>query len=171
MLTGIQKFKQEFSGNIELDSDDIELAGSIILNSKFEVKHINMDEPDSDIDNQENDEKSFDVNPEGYFPDDNNSDNDNNESDYGDYDNNEDKNKDEDYEENPYFFFNKKSKYSKKIGSSGDLAKIEHHMLLLGVSNSNELSIAIMKMIQIIKNSNISVKVKQNRINFFATIR
>ena len=29
----------------------------------------------------------------------------------------------------------------------------------------------IIKMIQIIKNSNISVKVKQNRINFFATIR
>ena len=84
------------------------------------------------------------------------------------------------YAENPYFAFKWGAKGDKKliggkggkqIGSSGDLAKVEQQLLLLGASESKELSIAIMKTVQTIKNSNMSAKVKQNRINFFATIR
>ena len=164
LLVGIQKFKSEFSGSVELDSDDIELAGSIILNSKFQAKHINPEEPDSDSDSEKEEDK-FVVSPKGSFPEDDlNLDNDEEENDdYGEVEN--------DYEENPYFSFQWGAKKLKQSFSSGDLAKIEQQLLLLGVSDSKKLSIVVMKTVQKIKNSNISQKVKQNRINFFATIR
>ena len=163
LLIGIQKFKREFSGSVELDSDDIELAGSIILNNKFQAKHINTEEPDSDL---EKEEDKFVVSPKGSFPEDDlNVDNDEEENDdYGEVEN--------DYEENPYFSFQWGAKKLKQSFSSGDLAKIEQQLLLLGVTyDSKKLSIVVMKTVQKIKNSNISQKVKQNRINFFATIR
>jgi predicted NAD-dependent protein-ADP-ribosyltransferase YbiA (DUF1768 family) len=166
LLVGIQKFKSEFSGSVELDSDDVELAGSIILNSKFQAKHINPEEPDSDLDlDLEKEEDKFVVSPKGSFPEDDlNLDEDEEENDYGEVEN--------DYEENPYFSFQWGAKKGKQSFSSGDLTKIEQQLLLLGVtSDSKKLSIVVMKTVQKIKNSNISQKIKQNRINFFATIR
>ena len=172
LLIGIQKFKEEFSGNIELDSDDVELAGSIIINTKFEAKHINPDEPDSDAE----DDDKFDVGSEGAFPDDDAHDSEKEEGDYGDGGDDEE---DGNYGKNPYFSFKRGVKGrkliggrgGKQLGSTGDLAKIEQQLLLMGVSESKELSMEIMKTVQKIKNSNISPNVKQNRINFFATIR
>jgi predicted NAD-dependent protein-ADP-ribosyltransferase YbiA (DUF1768 family) len=161
LLVGIQKFKQEFSGNLDLDIDDITLAGSIILNNEFQPTYVNVDDPEQDSD-RELDldvDESFDVNPSGSFPSDRDS-GDEMDGDYGD-----------EYEENPYFAMKTKNNGRKYVGSVGDLAKIEQQLLLLGVSDSNSLAISIMKTVQIIKNSNISPKIKQNRINFFATIR
>lgn len=172
LLIGIQKFKEEFSGNTELDTDDVTLAGSIIMNNKFEAKHVNPDEPDSEEEMEGEESEPFVVSPSGSFP-----------SDDRDEDPNfvdEDEENFDVYAENPYFAFKWGAKGDKKliggkggkqIGSSGDLAKVEQQLLLLGASESKELSIAIMKTVQTIKNSNMSAKVKQNRVNFFATIR
>lgn len=173
LLVGIMKFKEEFSDNMVLDEDDVRLAGSIILNNKFAPKIATNDDGDeSDESDDEDDEDiksdsqrdvedvSFDVSSAGLFPQDiiEGSDDD---------------------EENPYFSFDQgvkggkrgKGDESHQIGSSGDLAKIEQQVIQISPENSKEIALEIMKTVQIIKNSNISTKVKQNRINFFATIR
>jgi predicted NAD-dependent protein-ADP-ribosyltransferase YbiA (DUF1768 family) len=161
LLVGIQKFKKEFSVNTDLDTDDVSLAGSIIINNKFQPKNVNYEE-DSDIETPE----PFVVSPSGSFP----SDRENIVDDDDDNDNFDP------YSENPYFAFKQGDKknrgsQSRQVGSSGDLAKIEQQLLLIGVSDSRELSIAIMKTVQIIKKYNMSSKIKQNRINFFSSIR
>jgi predicted NAD-dependent protein-ADP-ribosyltransferase YbiA (DUF1768 family) len=157
LLVGIKKFKDVFSINTELDTDDVSLAGSIIMNNKFQAKHINQEDTDSDIDEGE----PFVVDTSGYFPSDHNNDNDDNDDDNFDP-----------YAENPYFGFkgNQKKK-NKQIGSSGDLAKVEQQLLLMNVSDSRELAIYIMKTVQTVKNYKMSPTIKQNRINFFSSIR
>lgn len=185
LLVGIKEFKEEFSGNMVLDEDDVKLAGSIILNTKFSPHIVKPDEPDSDIDEEEEEEdKPFEVSPSGIFP----SDIDEEEEDgYGsgisESDMDEESDRDEEYGENPYFAFKWSAKFGRKrrkliggkggkqIGSSGDLAKVEQQVLRFSPENSNDISLAVMKQVQTIKNSHISPKIKQNRINFFATIR
>jgi predicted NAD-dependent protein-ADP-ribosyltransferase YbiA (DUF1768 family) len=151
LLKGIMEFKEEFAGSLELDEDDVKLAESIILNNKFNPTQTN----DYSEQNSDNDEP-FDVGPEGSFPDLDSKEGD----EYGE--------EPDDYDENPYFSFKgEKQKY----GSSGDLAKVEQQVMLISIKNSKNMAIEIMKTLQTIKNSNISPKIKQNRINFFATIR
>jgi hypothetical protein len=171
LLVGIQKFKEEFSGNTELDTDDVSLAGSIILNNKFQAKHVNPDEPD--FDDGDDVVPLFDVSPSGSFP----VDRETTPIDVVNKDEDDDENFDV-YAENPYFAFKwgvkgrrNTGRRGKQIGSSGDLAKVEQQLIQMGVSDSRELSMAIMKTVQSVKKSNMSAKVKQNRINFFATIR
>jgi predicted NAD-dependent protein-ADP-ribosyltransferase YbiA (DUF1768 family) len=166
LLTGIIKFKEEFSGNIELDVDDVILAGSIILNSKFQPTLVNEDINDSENDEQDNDDKqddNFDVNPGGYFPSDNEDEYNREADDYGDVS--------DGYSENPYFAFKGGSKPSKDIVDDGDLAKVEQQVIQISPENSTSVALQIMKTVKVIKTSNVAPKVKQNRINFFATIR
>jgi hypothetical protein len=171
LLTGIQQFKNEFSYKTELDADDVHLAGSIILNNKFHANIINDDYQELDDDDEDN---TFPVDNAGSFPVDRISREDDDDEDVDTYgDDTEDI-----YTKNPYFSFNENNskrliggKGGMQIGSSGDLAKIEQQLLLLGVTDSKELSIVVMKTLKSIKNSNISSKIKQNRIKFFATIR
>jgi len=154
LLTGIVLFKKEFSGNLELDEDDVKLSGSIILNTKFQASHVNTEIPE--LDDEENESKQFDVSPSGSFPAD-------------ELVHQPDDEPVDDYDENPYFEFG-----DRKSGiqfSEGDIAKIEQQVLLISPVNSNGIALDIMKTVQIIKNSNMSTKIKQNRINFFATIR
>lgn len=152
ILTGIMKFKEEFSGNIALDADDVILAGSIIINTKFQPTLVNEDMEESD---DELEDENFDVGSNGYFPS----------------DNEEEGNEMGDYEENPYFAFKGGSKYSKDTVDDGDLAKIEQQVMQISSENSNDVSLQIMKTLKVIKNSNVAPKIKQNRINFFATIK
>ena len=165
LLTGIVEFKNEFqvdSDDMKLDEDDVRLAGSIILNNKFTPsivnEDVNSDEEEDVSANVEEVDEPFDVSPAGSFPSDRD---DGDEPEYG---------------ENPYFAFDKKGKKlggkgGKQIGSSGDLAKVEQQVILISPTNSKEIATEIMKTVQTVKNSNISSKVKQNRVNFFATIR
>ena len=170
LLSGISAFKEEFSGNLELDEDDVKIAGSIILNTNFIPTKVNVDIPYSE---EEEDEEDFDVSPSGSFPldrDDDVDDESDGEDDYGEVD---------DYGKNPYFAFKWGVKSSKKldgkgrdrIGSNGDLAKVEQQVLLISTENSKTIAIEVMKMVREIKKSNLSAKIKQNRINFFASIR
>lgn len=168
LLSGIVAFKQEFSGNIELDEDDVKLAGSIILNTKFISSKVNVDTPYSDEEDKEDDDEEFVVSPSGSFPLDDMDEYSGGEEDYGEVD----------YDKNPYFAFKwgvknskKRSKHEQIIGTTGDLAKVEQQVLLISAENSKSISIEIMKMLREIKNSNLSEKIKQNRINFFASIR
>jgi predicted NAD-dependent protein-ADP-ribosyltransferase YbiA (DUF1768 family) len=172
LLTGILKFNDEFSNSTELDEDDVKLAGSIILNTKFNPINEYIKENDSDLgdfdihdsdledeDEDENEDKDedededtiFDVSPSGYFP----SDRDDGQVGY--------------YDENPYFSFNGTSE--QQIGSTGDFAKVEQNVLAISSINSKNITMEIMKTLQVVKNSKLSSKIKQNRINFFATIR
>lgn len=167
LLTGIMKFKEEFSGNLDLDADDVILAGSIILNNKFQPTLVNEDIPDSDDEDEDKDkddekDDAFDVSPEGYFPSDN-EDNEDNNDDYGDTI--------DGYSENPYFAFKRRPKSSKETVDEGDLAKVEQQVMQIGSENSADIALQIMKTLSVIKKSNVAPKVKQNRINFFATIR
>ena len=145
LLTGIMKFKEEFSGNMDLDEDDVRLAGSIILNSKYTPKKVNEDyeeEEEGELEELEEDIFLNDESPQ--------------------YSDNDDK-----YNENPYFEFKSK----KLTFLTGDFDKIEQQIILINPNNSKNITTEIIKLIQTIKNSNISSKVKQNRINFFASIR
>jgi hypothetical protein len=177
LLIGILKFKDEFSNSTELDEDDVKLAGSIILNTKFNpineyIKENDSDLGDSDLgdsdlddfdihdsDLEEDEDTKFDVSPSGYFPSDREDESDKEDGQVGDYD------------ENPYFSFNKNGKSEKQIGSTGDFAKVEQIVLTISSINSKNITMEIMKTLHIVKNSKLSSKIKQNRINFFATIR
>lgn len=175
LLTGIYEMKSRFSPTEDLDEDDVSFAGSIIMNSDVQIKHINTEEESEVSDIGSEGEEEFDIGEDGAFPDDF----DENEE-QGDYEENEEQGDYEDlpdeYEDNPYFEFNGKSKKRKlkqvqKLGVDGDLARIEQQVMLISSVNSKNVAEAIMKMVQTIKFSRMSEKVKQNRINFFATIR
>ena len=173
LMTGIILFKEEFSLIKELDTDDVKLAGSIIINTKFQPVNINEDDNEDDI-------SQFDVGEEGFFPEDDDEfkkelEEEFEGSDYGEIEEDSDN-----LEENPYFGFkpgevnNKKRKIGKKsIVNDKDIKAIEMKLILMSknTKNYNEIAIEIMKMVNIIKDSNMSQKIKQNRINFFATIR
>ena len=124
------------TGSTELDEDDVKLAASIILNTKFLATHVNIDEPDSDSNMED---EQFDISPSGSFPDDV-------DGDYG-----SDIEEDGDYETNPYFAFKKGSQH---IGTTGDVAKVEQQVRLISNINSNDIAMEIMKMVETIKNSN-----------------
>ena len=157
LLIGISEVKEAIDIDPTLESDDIELAGSIIMNTKFKQHKIIVEEEKPD---EEEDEKDFDVGNEGYFPEDEKT------NEGGD-----------EYEENPYFSFNGRKniggKGGKQLASSGDLNKVEQQIILIGhnTNNSKDIAIDVLKMVETIKEHRMSQKVKQNRINFFATIR
>lgn len=147
ILNGIKKFKNEFSVKTMLDIDDISLATSIILNTKFNptILDINtnidlfgvVEEKDNIIKTDEI--KELDV----------------------------------DYSDNPYFSFNKLGGGKGKLMiSPNDINKIEKHILEVCPTNtdSHELALYTAKQILYIKNFKYNDKVKNNRINFFATI-
>ena len=174
LLTGIILFKEEFPGDTELDTDDVKLAGSIIINTKYQPEYI----PEEEVLEEDNEQTIFDVGEEGLFPiDEIDEDDEDKEDDYGD---NED---DENLEENPYFGFKwgavtktvrKKKTGGKQINNEKDLKAIEMKLIQISKNTRDYRPIAkeIMNIVNIIKNhNNMSQKVKQNRINFFATIR
>ena len=155
LLTGILEFKTKYSNNIILDTDDVLLAGSIITNSPFTAEHkFVVKESDSD-DSDSKVESNFDVSIQGSFPED---------FEKQDEDKN-DKNQDP-YAVNPYFSFKGKHK---NISSSIDA--IEQQVRKIQPDNSRVIANAIIKMIQTVKRTKMSAKIKKNRINFFATVR
>ena len=174
LLIGINKMKSVFSPTLKLDEDDVEFAGSIIMNSNLQINNINIQNESelSDIDSQQ-----YEVG-EGVFPE------------YLDDEEQEDD--DDDYKENPYYNFKsmesrvrkakeKAAEITKRLRSNNvepeqklnvdDLAIVEQQVILINSENFENVAKAIMKMVQTIKSYRMSEKVKQNRINFFATIR
>jgi predicted NAD-dependent protein-ADP-ribosyltransferase YbiA (DUF1768 family) len=182
LMTGILLFKEEFSRIQELDTDDVKLSGSIILNTQFQPDNVVPTYEDED----EDEKSQFDVGETGLFPEDE-------QGEDGEQDEDDEDNEGGDYaddgsdnlEENPYFGFkwsasNSSTITRKVIGYKGgkqlnnkDIASIETKLMLMSKNTKNykEIAIEIMKMVNTIKNSNVSQKIKQNRINFFATIR
>lgn len=167
LLKGIHQFKEELGESTELDEDDVKFAGSIILNSKFNPQNEWVDEEHDEMgdegDASERDSPAFDIDDSGFFPGD---DSHTEEVDYGsDLDTPGD---------NPHFYFKwgaKTKGESKPIGINGDLEKIEQQVVLISSENSRKVSEELLKMVETIKKSNLNNKIKQNRINFFATIR
>ena len=178
LITGILLFKEEFSGVEEIDTDDIKLAGSIILNNKFQPDNLPTIEEDED----EHDENPFEVGDAGFFPEDE-AEAEDEEYDYGEDGSDKSEDGSDNLEENPYFgfkwraatgkrkFFSRKG--GKQIKNDKDLKAIEMKLILMSKNTQNHKEIAteIMKMVNIIKKSKMSQKIKQNRINFFASIR
>ena len=167
IMTGILLFKEEFSGIQELETDDVKLAGSIILNTDFQPVNI-ADEESSDEDSSRP-QQPFEIGDGGLFPEDD-------KPDTFDYEDGVDG--DDNYEENPYYGFSKKRSpqgvFSFNKLNDLDIKAIENQLIIMSKQshNFNDVAIEIMKMVKIIKNSKTPVqKIKQNRINFFATMR
>lgn len=162
LMTGILIFKKEFSSTHELDIDDVKLAGSIIINNKLQAKNISYEEEESDEKSQiDSTDDELDKNPDEN-------------DDYGEVENNtEDEDENNNLEENPYFGFKQGSKNKKSITEKTDIQAMENKILLMSknTQNSKEIVMEIIKMVDTIKNSKMSQKIKQNRINFFSTIR
>lgn len=138
ILKGVQQFKGELTPKpTELDEDDVKFSTAILLNSAFKPLNVSVEE-----DNTQNEEKIFNVNESGLFPDDN-------------------------PDDNPI----ENEEGAKTKGKNTEIDKIEQHILLFSQENSRKVSEEIFKMLQVIKKSNLNNKIKQNRINFFATIR
>jgi predicted NAD-dependent protein-ADP-ribosyltransferase YbiA (DUF1768 family) len=161
LLVGIKKFKEVFSGNMTLDDDDVRLAGSVIINSQFSALHVNVDEEIS-LDEEKEDETKeedheFVVDEEGVFPSENDADHDQDNVDYE--------------ADNATFDFRRARFGAKKTTSHNDLAKVEQQVLLITNKKSQLIAETILQTVKIIKADRLSQKIKQNRINFFATIR
>jgi len=167
LLKGIHQFKEELGESTELDEDDVKFAGAIILNSKFNPRNVWVDE-EPDEEEEKDSTPTFDIDVSGFFPGDGSpGDSPMEEDGYG-----SDVNSPGD---DPHFYFNwgakTKGKKSNPIGINGDLEKVEQQVMLISSENSRKVSEELMKMVETIKRSNLSEKIKQNRINFFATVR
>ena len=117
-----------------------------------------------DID-QQNDRDEYDIPDEGMFPQDFIDDDDDREiggyEDDGDFD-------------NPFWSFKwgvKNNGKDQSIQLNNEINKIQEQVTLISRENSLQVSKEIIKMVDIIKKSKLANIIKQNRINFFATIR
>ena len=160
LMSGILLFKQKFSSLEFLDLDDVQLACSIILNTKFNISRKKTlektEEEDDDVEDLEDakedevtNEDEFKIEEDGLFPE------------------------DENVDENPYFDFKNKKDGKKMKTSEKDIDAIEMIVIRMNDKNRNtrEISKEIMRMVYVVKSSKMPIKIKQNRINFFATIR
>jgi len=165
LLKGIDKFKSQLGESTGLDEDDVKFAGSIILNSKFNPQNTWVDKEPEELedDESERDPPAFVIDASGFFPGD---DSPVQEVGYGsDLDS---------PGENPHFYFKwgaKRNGKSKPVAINGDLEKVEQQVVIISPKNSRKVSEEVLKMVETIKRSNLSSKIKQNRINFFATVR
>jgi predicted NAD-dependent protein-ADP-ribosyltransferase YbiA (DUF1768 family) len=144
--------------NEKLDENSVKLAGSIIMNNSFanvsDIK-LELDQTDqldqldqTDQTDQFDQPYQFDVDDEGLFPDD------------------DDENKEiGDYGDNPYFEFG-----SQKKQNTNDIDNIIKHISRITTENTKQISQYIIKMVETIKDNEMSKKIKQSRINYFATI-
>ena len=138
--------------DVKLDENSVKLAGSIIMNTSFigsasEIDQSTLEEKEP----EQIDENEFEVEEEGLFPQDD-----------------EEENKELDYNENPYFEFKKRK--SGKENPDQDLDNIKKQVSLITTENTKAISKYVMKMVETIKNHHMSKKIKQNRINYFATM-
>jgi predicted NAD-dependent protein-ADP-ribosyltransferase YbiA (DUF1768 family) len=164
LLSNIHSFLQEFASKngeyISLDEEDVKLAGSIIMNTNFESNILFNDDLVDEMEKEMEMEMEMEMeNDEGLFPED--------DKDDDDEDDDDDDDEDEDDEDNV-----STSKFSfAKIKKSLDneLDKIEHHVRLFTKHNVNNISKEIINTTKIIKEYNMSNKIKLNRINFFST--
>jgi len=190
LLKGIYLFNDELTPTKTpvLDEDDVKFAGSIILNSDFKPDNLwkgeqsNEDMGDiddlpefvankddylpGDIDKEDTDKDGYDIPDEGMFP-----------TDFI-YDDDDDREIDG-YEnggdfDNPFFSFKwgvKRKNKPQSIKINSDIDKIQEQVKLISSENSLQITQEIIKMVDIIKTSKVPEIIKQNRINFFATIR
>lgn len=181
LLKGIYIFNDELIDTSPvLDEDDVKFAGSIILNSNFSPTNHWQDDIQSNKNTEDlhsrNDfipeKDNYDIPEEGMFPQDFVYDNDKEMSD--DYDMDMGYEDDED-NDNPFFNFkwgaNGKHNKKQSIQLNSDMDKIQEQVNLISPENSLQITKEIIKMIDIIKKSKVPNIIKQNRINFFATIR
>lgn len=189
LLKGIHVFNEELTPTITpvLDEDDVKFAGSIILNSDFKPDNLwkgeqsNQDMGDiddlpefvvnkddylpGDIDKEDTRKDGYDIPDEGMFPTDFMYDDDDRE--IGGYED------DEEFD-NPFWSFKwgvKPKNKAQSIKLNSDIDKIQEQVKLISSENSLQITQEIIKMIDIIKTSKVPDIIKQNRINFFATIR
>lgn len=112
----------------------------------------------------DDDEGGYDIPDEGMFPKDFIDDEDEDEE-IGGYEENL---------KNPFFSFKwgvKRKKKPQSIKINSDIDKIQEQVELISSENSLKIAKEIIKMVDIIKKSKVPDIIKQNRINFFATIR
>lgn len=196
LLKGIYVFNNKLSDIPPvLDEDDVKFAGSIILNSEFkpiniwqgedrqdirDIEDIDMgvefvaDKGDyllGDID-QQNDRDEYDIPDEGMFPQDFIDD----DREIGGYedDGNFGGYEDDGDFDNPFWSFKwgvKNNGKDQSIQLNNEIDKIQEQVTLISPENSLQVSKEIIKMVDIIKKSKLANIIKQNRINFFATIR
>jgi len=189
LLKGIYVFNDELSDIPPvLDEEDVKFAGSIILNSEFKPNNLWEGENKQDIEDTEDvgiefiaDKKDYspgdiddnkddyDIPKEGIFPQDFLYDDDDDGEMFG-YEGYED------YEgyDNPFFNFKwgvKNKSKDQSIQLNSDIDKIQEQVNLISPENSLQITKEILKMVDIIKKSKLANIIKQNRINFFATIR
>lgn len=147
LLHGIHQFKIEFSRET-LDVDDVNLAGSIIMNNDYDAKmEYYSDESKSD--------ESFEVGEEGLFPTGQSIGHSIGEGEVRDDGDNSGEN-------SPLFGFSPDPN-----NEQYNLIKTE--VELISKYDSDNITLAILDMVSKINKHKMDPKIKQNRINFFAT--
>lgn len=170
LLKSISRFKQEFSDNQALNTDDVILAGSIILNSAYKPLLAPAEAEEKEEREEEPEEKGFLQFEEGELVQ-------------------EEEPKDEfeklleemENDEKPEFAFHKKQRKSShhkhKFAFDDTDGKnseaIRNHLLRISDKDENYDAIVaeMIKMTKTIKNADIPEKIKTARINFFANIK
>ena len=192
LLRSISAFKSVKSNSV-LNKNDVNLAGSIIMNSNFviigksdfEKREFLVDFKEEDLselsdlsDIQDSDEehdsdKSVHDSDSDKSVHDSDSERSVHDSDI-DFDflfPEDQKNKSELPQENPYFLFNGGEGDIRESESNVNLAKIEESIDNIDKqSNSRQLAMDLMVVVRKIRNDKMSSNVKQSRINYFATI-
>lgn len=158
LLVGINTFKSQYGEDIPFDTTDIDLAVSIILNKDISDEKVG-DEPEDDIDIGDDiisQESSDNVSEEDFG------------GDYGD----EFQEEDDGDDKEGSFEFGMGKKKVRTINTGIEGVKIILRSIAgKDIQNLDSLARYFMNTITTIKTYKMSDKVKQNRINFFATIR
>jgi predicted NAD-dependent protein-ADP-ribosyltransferase YbiA (DUF1768 family) len=156
LLVGIQGFKYQYGEHIPLGVYDIDLAGSIILNRDISDKQIEEAIPEDAVEADVEDvyENDFAVEENA----------DSAEENVGDYD-------EEIQEEERDDIASFGMKRLQPVGNIEQIKIILREIAQKDPSNIESLAQYFMGMINTIKTYKMSPQVRQNRINFFATIR
>jgi len=160
LLVGINAFKFQYGEQIPFDTPDIDLAGSIILNQDISDEKIEEAIPEPLVE-EELEEKSME---EDFAAEESS----NEEGEKDIYD--EDEQRDSMQEDNVEFGMRRP--YMQKLNNDLEQVKIILREIIQNEpDNLDTMAQYFINMIQTIKTFKMSERVKQNRINFFATIR
>ena len=202
LLSNISKFKQEFSSEQALDTDDVLLTGSIILNVKYEPR-IRTSEALEVIKEESEGSSSSDVLPDEFFPEIEKSEGESESEDYDFKFSFDDKYEEGEEEEKMNEFTEEEinkafdellaeemgkssnssdseesskssaSSESEELSTNENKKLIKKHLLKISDKSDNydDMVLEIIKMVETISTSDISEKIKTNRINFFASLK
>ena len=152
LTDGIIRFKKQFATNVYLESVDVDLAKSILMGRSY--ADVSLATPVDTNDEDEGDEGDADDRMDLFLEGDDGLILDESNMQY------DDKGEGVGYEDSPYFAFSK-----------SDWGRVEHQVALLDEGAPSSLVDDLLKAVSDIKESKVPNRIKNTRVNYFATIR